>query len=308
MNVIQRQSAQYALIAVFVSLIAVGLALSLMLHGRSGEESSNKINVVSTIYPWANVAKNIGGDLVEVTTLTPPGVEPHEYEPTPQDLVKLNKADVVIVNGGGIDTWAEKTIDELRSDGVRVVRISDDVEMLPDGQVQDPHFWLDPIRVKQAAELLWRPLSLTTREDAPLHQGLEAYLLKLDQLDQAYRTGLMSCQRRDIVTTHNAFRYLANRYSLQNEYILGLSPEEDPSPQKIAEVTKLAKDTGVTTIFFETLVSPKLAQTIANEIGIQTAVLNPIEGLSQTELDAGKDYLQLMQENLLHLRTALNCQ
>jgi zinc transport system substrate-binding protein len=221
----------------------------------------------------------------------------------------MQAADLVLMNGNGVDPWAEKLIEDLRSKKITVVRMSDDTNLA--FLSGDPHFWLDP----HLAQQIVRTIMWSLREfmvDAPEKESLiveqgEAYFRRLTLLDQRYFEKLSSCERREIVTSHNAFRYLAERYHLKNYYILGLSPEEDPSPKTIAKVADAAKQKGVRTIFFETLVSPKLSQTIANEIGAKTAVLNPIEGLTIEELNSSKDYVSVMEENLVQLRAALNC-
>ncbi len=276
---------------------------------RKQGSPNQKVQVVATIYPLGDFAKNVGGELVEVTTITPPGVEPHEYEPTPQDLVKMQKADLVLMNGNGLDSWAEKVVDGLRAEQVRVLVLSEGIAVLPseEGAGLDPHVWLDPVFAIQISEKIASALSQGSPDADQLTAQKEAYVARLKALDEAYQAGLARCERREIVTSHNAFRYLAKRYSLTNYYILGLSPEEDPSPQKIAEVSTLAKQKGVKAIFFETLVSPKFAETVASEVGVGTAVLNPIEGLTEEELQSGKDYLKVMEENLRELRTALTC-
>lgn len=272
-------------------------------------DSARKAQVVATIYPLADFATQVGGDLVDVVTIVPAGAEPHDYEPTPQDVVKMYQADVVLINGNGFDAWAEKLIPALRAEDVRVVLVSEEIEPLPleDEVGFDPHAWLDPVFAMRVSEAIARALLSDVSDVGALGAQKGAYIARLGALDEAYRTGLLQCERRDIVTSHDAFRYPAKRYNLTNYAIAGLSPEEDPSARDIAEVSRLVKEKGVTTIFFETLVSPKLAETIASEAGVGTAVLNPIEGLTEEELAAGKDYVQIMEENLKALRTALTC-
>ncbi len=291
-------------------LVVVGVLRSRGEFARNQLNSNRSLVVISTIYPWADVAKQIGGDLVTVTTLTPPGVEPHDYEPTPQDLVRLYQADVVILNGWGVDAWADKLVDPLRAKDVSVIRLSDEQLMQEVGTAlggQDPHFWLDPVLVSQAAERISSDLALDSPRSVEILAQKDLYASKLQELDRSYRTGLGKCQRKELVTTHDAFQYLAKRYALTPLPILGRSPEEDPSPQTIARLIDVIQQKGVKTIFFESLVSSKLAQTIAEEVGAQTSVLNPLEGLTQAELAAGKDYILIMQENLVQLRTALGC-
>lgn len=294
------------LIAVVPILVLVLIGVVIFSRSKGLQriiDPSLKLQVVATIYPLADIAKQVGGDLVEVTTLVPAGVEPHDYEPTPQEIAKLYSADVAIVHGKGIDPWAEKLIDDLRKKGVRVVRTTDDGELLGD----DPHVWLDPVAAKQLANSISWPLFLERREDEQLQTQLRAFEARLDALDAEYKTKLSTCKQREFVTSHDAFAYLAKRYNLIQRPISGLSPTEDPSPQTMSEISQLVQQKGITTIFTETLVSPKTAQTIASETGAKTAVLNPIEGITEEEQRAGKEYIQLMEDNLVHLRAALQC-
>lgn len=293
-----------SLFSIVCLLVIFGIAYTYSKGIQRLVQPSQKLQVVATFYPLAYFAEQIGGDLVEVITIVPPGTEPHEYEPTPQDLVKLYTADVVLVNGNGIDPWASKIVDDLRKQGIRTVQMSDDIESIG---LADPHFWLDPLLAKQTAHLIGQSLSLRLQNSETLEYQLRRFETRLDELHEQYQTGLAQCKQREFVTTHEAFAYLARRYALTQHSISGVSIDEDPSPQTMAEISDLVKQKGITTIFFETLVSPKAAQAIATETGAQTAVLNPIEGVTSEEVQAGKDYVQLMQENLLHLKTALQC-
>ncbi|MBP9762543.1 zinc ABC transporter substrate-binding protein [Patescibacteria group bacterium] len=286
-------------------LLALGLA-GLWLWTKKAQElngGSEKVQVVASIYPLAEVATRVGGDLVDVVTLTPPGVEPHEFQPTPQDLTKLYQADLVLLNGLGVDAWADKLVPELQTKGIRVLRLSDVVSVIEN----DPHLWLDPDKVKQEAEFIARELILLTNAESTIQEREGVFVGELSRLDEEYRLGLARCERREIVTAHDAFRYLASRYELTVLPIQGLSPESDPSLQTMSEITDLSKQKGIKYIFFESLIDPKLAETIAREIGAETLILHPLEGLSQEEMRSGKSYLSLMRDNLRNLRLALNC-
>ncbi len=297
-------------------LIAI---VTLLINQKPSPIQSNKIQIVASFYPLADFTKHVGGDFIEVTTITPPGAEPHDYEPTPQDIAKVYAAKVFIFNGNGVDAWADKIKADLESKGVVTIRMSDNVRSLennsPEGTegaeagAYDPHFWLDPLNVETEANVIASSLvSLDPAHAAQYSANRDAFKKELSDLDNEYRQGLAKCQIREIVTSHNAFNYLADRYNLSTLYILGLSPDEEPSPKAIADVADLAREKGIKYIFFETLVSPKLSQTIASEIGAQTLELNPIEGFTPDELTAGKNYLTAMKDNLTNLRTALSCQ
>lgn len=273
-----------------------------------------KIHVTASIYPLADVAKNVGGSHVEVATITPTGAEPHDYAPTPQDVVNVYQANLVLLNGSGVDAWGDRLLTDLQSKHVHVIRMSDALSVLSadtsssEEGLYDPHIWLDPTNVEREADLVTNAfIAIDPSRAIEYANNRDRYKAKLAQLDTDYRAGLMRCQTRKLVTSHNAFRYLARRYGLTSLYLQGLSPEDDPSPQILANLADQAKREHIAYIFFETLVSPKLAETLANEVGAKTLLLNPIEGLTQEEAAVGKDYLQLMYENLAQLRLALRC-
>jgi zinc transport system substrate-binding protein len=235
----------------------------------------------------------------------PPGVEPHDWEPAPQDVVRIHKAKLFVYNGAGLEPWVEKLSRELGARGTLSVRATERVPL----RGADPHVWLDPLRAQTQVESIRAGL---TRIDpaataAYAAQG-QAYLARLAALDARFTEGLRRCARRDVVTTHAAFGYLTARYGLSQVPIQGLAPEAEPSPADLVRLVKLARERNVRYVFFETLVSAKLAETLAREVGAKTLVLNPIEGLTREEQAAGKTYLSLMEDNLRNLRTALDCQ
>lgn len=291
--------------------IVIGLALfvtrpwSRFLATPSPASTTSTISVVTTFYPLAYFAEQVGGDLVTVRNITPAGAEPHDYEPTSRDIAAAYDADLFILNGEGLDPWADKLAPDLASKGVYVLRMNEHVKT----QAGDPHFWLDLLNVFTEVEAIADALiDVDPKHIAQYAHNRDTLLPQLIQLHEDYRAGLANCERNEIVTTHDAFGYLARLYRFNTLHILGLSPDEEPSPQTIAQVADTAKARNINYIFFETLVSPKLAETIAAEIGAQTLVLNPLEGLTEEELRAGKNYISVMQENLVNLRLALVCQ
>lgn len=275
-----------------------------------------KLNVVASFYPLAEFARAVGGDFVNVDTITPAGVEPHEYEPTPEQTATLYRSDVVLFNGGGIDVWASRIAPDLSSHGISVVEVSKTINLLSSSDATsnaaetfDPHFWLDPVWAQREVTLIEQTFMLKDPNHSEIYQkNARDYLVRLQDLDYAYRIGLQSCQNRLVVTSHAAFAYLAKEYAFDVLAIAGLSPDQEPSAGKLAEIVKLAKQKQIKAIYFETLASPKLAQTIADEIGAQTLVFNPIEGLTAEEQTAGKSYLTLMTENLTNLKKGMLCQ
>ena len=173
----------------------------------------------------------------------------------------------------------------------------------------DPHFWLDPNNVIKQTEIIGEKIvHIDTPNTQYYLENITSFQEQLLKLDQKYKNELASCTTRTIITSHNAFEYLAHQYNLEIISISGLSPEQEPSPKKMIEVIEKVKEKNIQYIFFETLVSPKLSETIASEVGAKTLVLNPIEGLSEEEISNGKNYIKVMEENLKNLKTALTCQ
>src|ERR1051326_8173922 len=300
-------------IAAISYALKVGIFSKKNTPNTSQENQTKKLDVVASFFPLADFAKNVGGDYVSVTNITPAGAEPHDYEPTPQDIAKVYNAQLFIMNGNGVDAWGEKIQSDLESKGVTVVKMSDHLDSLknntPDENLQyDPHFWLNPVNAEKEVDLIADGLiKVDPSHKAEYNQNRENYKKQLADLDQEYKTGLSMCQQHLIVTSHNAFNYMANQYGLSTLYILGLTPDAEPSPKTIADVVNVAKQKNIKYIFFESLVSPKLAQPIASEVGAQTLELNPIEGFTDEEIANGKNYISQMKANLANLKIALEC-
>ena len=282
---------------------------------ETADRSAGRIRVVASFYPLYELAGQIGGPHLDVANITPGGAEPHDYEPTPRDMAALYKARLFLFNGNGLDAWGERIQPDLARQGVEVLKISDHLDSLkqasPDAGAAapyDPHFWLDPMNMEKEADLIADALiRIDPAHQADYGRNRDAVKARLAGLDGEYQAGLADCRSREIVVSHNAFSYLAARYRLRVISISGLNPDEEPSPQRMAEIVRLVRDRHVTHIFFETLVSPKLAGTIASETGAASLELNPIEGLTDREIAEGKNYISIMQENLAHLRVALQC-
>lgn len=261
--------------------------------------TGGKLLVTATFYPLGEFARQIGGSLIELNTTVPAGVEPHDYEPTIQQTAQIYKSAVFIYNGAGLDKWAEKLAANLGQ--TTVVRATD--------ETTDPHTWLDPIL---AASETGR-INLALQKVDPTHAKIYAantkkYQAELSWLDRQFKMSLSNCKRREIITSHQAFAYLAKRYNLKVYSISGVTPEEEPSPGKMAEIANLVEQTGIKYIFFETLSSPKIALSIARETGAKTLVFNPLEGLTEAQMTAGEDYISVQQMNLNNLKIALECQ
>ena len=251
-------------------------------------------SVVVSFYPLAYAAEQVGGPDTRVTNLTPPGVEPHDLEVSAKDVRALRSADVVLVLGHGFQPQVERAA----GSGSRVVKLLDTPGLHRLGD-DDPHVWLDPLRYALLVERIG-----TVLDERPRAARLAA---RLRALDRELRDGLARCARREIVTSHEAFGYVAQRYGLRQVAITGLSPEAEPTPKDLDRVIDQVRETGATTVYSETLVSRELAETVARETGARTAVLNPIEGLTQDERRRGDDYFTLMRRNLVALRGGLGC-
>lgn len=296
-----------------LAICLVGVALLLSSCGSTSSSAGESESVVASFYPLAEAASEVGGDLVSVQNLTPPGVEPHDLELAPDDIEAIATADVIVYLGGGFqpaveDALAEAehavTVDALNAVAANAAPASEAGE----GLTVDPHVWLDPARYEEIVRAVADALAKADpANEATYAANAEAYIARIAALDEEFRAGLSDCERTTIVTSHEAFGYLADAYGLTQVGILGLSPEAEPDPRRLAELRDLVEREGVTTIFAEELVSPKVAETLANEAGVRVAVLNPIESLTDAQEKAGEDYLSLMRENLDTLRRALDC-
>jgi zinc transport system substrate-binding protein len=283
------------LIVILILSFGVGAAITLAgCGGAGGFEGSGREQVVASFYPLAYAAEQIGGTDVEVENLTPPGAEPHDLEVSPQDVADLRNADLVLLLGRGFQPQLEDAA--ANADNVQLLL---DTPSLDVPSNDDPHVWLDPVRYSLVVDRIGQLLGKQAAADQ-----LEK---RLADLDTEYHVGLAHCARHEIVTSHEAFAYVAERYGLEQVAITGLSPEAEPEPGKLQKVVDLVRAHGVKTIYFETLVSPRIAETVARETGAKTAVLNPIEGLTEEEAANGEDYFSLMRNNLAALRTGLGC-
>ncbi|MGB2791079.1 MAG: zinc ABC transporter substrate-binding protein [Candidatus Moraniibacteriota bacterium] len=283
-----------------------------------GKESSStlhqpgKLQVVASFYPLYFFSQQIGGDKASVTNIVPAGAEPHDYEPTAQDMARMEKSGLIILNGSGLESWGDSIGKNINTAKTIIVVTGEGLttrEMTREDQLTtDPHVWLDPVFAGKMVENITRGFEAANQENAIyFRENANQLLEKLKDVDIAYRSGLQKCAEKNIITSHDAFGYLAAEYGFNQVSIAGLSPDAEPSPSQLADIVQFAKVNNVRYIFFESLASPKLSQTIATEVGAQTLVLNPIEGLSDDEISKGKDYFSVMYDNLKNLQTALQC-
>ncbi|MDO8425586.1 MAG: zinc ABC transporter substrate-binding protein [bacterium] len=305
--------------AVCVVVLTVGALVIVWQRSETSRIDDGRVHIAASFYPLAEFARQVGGDAVTVETLTPAGVEPHDVEPTPRQVAGALDADLLLVNGG-IDAWAVGLIPAAEARGAATLAMSEVVGgLLPaiadehdeedgDAEVFDPHFWLSPVHAQRAVTAILDTLVEIDEDRAEQYRtNATAYLGTLAALDHAYADGLAQCERRVVVASHASPAYLAAAYDFELLPIAGRSPDAEPSAGALATLARVARSRGVRHIFFETLASPALAETLAREIGAQTLVFNPLEGLTDAEIAAGESYVSIMQENLANLRTAMAC-
>jgi zinc transport system substrate-binding protein len=286
---------------------------------RSG--GREKIEVVATFYPLYDFTRQVGGERVAVSCLIPNGVEPHHWEPSPGDIITVKKADVFVYNGAGLEPWIDNVLRNIDPQKTVAVDTSAAISLLPAEEHEDeghenageeehggydPHIWLDPVNAQKQVEQIRDALIKADPAGREYYEeNAGSYLTRLEELDRTFRETLARVPQKEIVTTHAAFNYLCRRYGLKQVPIMGLSPEAEPGPAKMAGIIKLVREKKIRYIFFETMVSPRVAEIIAAETGADTLVLNPVAGLTPEESARGEDYLTLMEQNLVNLKKAL---
>jgi zinc transport system substrate-binding protein len=303
---------------IVAAVLALSLTAGCAARAAASGFTAGRLSVVTAFYPLRFLAERIGGDAVTVTDLTKPGAEPHDVELNPRQVGRIVDAGLVVylkgfqpavdqavrqeARGRAFDAASAVSLLPLATSADRHTQPAAEHPETADGM--DPHVWLDPARFATIADRLATRLGQADPARAGDYAARAAALhTRLDALDAEYAARLRTCPRREIVTSHSAFNYLAARYGLAQVGITGISPEAEPSPRRLAAVAAEARRTGTTTIFFETLVSPRVADTLAREVGARTAVLDPLEGLT----DPGADYFSVMRGNLAALGTALGC-
>ncbi|CAM4309020.1 metal ABC transporter solute-binding protein, Zn/Mn family [Saccharibacillus endophyticus] len=335
----QRNNKYAGRLALVIALAAL-LVLSACGRNSAGTIVEGKVNVVTTFYPIYEFASAIGGDDANVINLLPTGVEPHDWTPRGQDIVNTSKAQLFFYNGAGLEGWVPDFLKGLDSDSeVKAVEVSQGVDLIltteddghnhgaaeedhdhegeehsedehaeesADAKHTDPHTWVSP----KSALIMAGNIRDSLVEADPDHKAgyderYEALAGKLTQLDTEFAEKLSPLTNKEIVVSHQAFGYLARDYGLSQHAIMGLSPDAEPRAQDMLNLAKLVKEEGIRYIFFEELVSDKLAKTLADEAGVETLVLNPVEGLTEQQAKDGDDYFSLMQKNLQNLLLAL---
>ena len=300
-----------------VLALAAGTALAgCTTAAADGPAADGSLQVLASFYPLHHVVEQVGGDLVTVGSLTPPGAEPHDVELSPRQVREVGEADVVVVLGGfqpSVDAAVQARRPEHLVDAASTAVVAAHLEETPTegdgaedghGHAGDPHFWLDPTLLAAVGQ----DVAAALAEADPAHAEefearADALEADLAELDDAFAVGLADCDRRVIVAAHEAYGFLAERYDLEQAGLSGLDPEAEPSPARLREIGDIVGDHGVTTIFTEELVNPKVAETLAQDLGVATAVLDPVEA----QVDESTDYRGAMEKNLSALRAALGC-
>jgi len=294
--------------------ICVALALAALpaCSAGDGSESDGRLRVVAAFYPLEYAVARVGGSDVDVDGLTRPGTEPHDLELTPRQAAAIGDADLVVHLAGlqpAVDDAVAQQAPDASLDVAAVQPLERGYVAIEEGELHedaggvDPHFWLDPTRYARVVDAIAERLAAVDADGADGYRSRAAELVaELASLDRDLAAGLRTCARRELVTSHNAFGYLARAYDLEQVGITGLTPEDEPTPARLAQVVELARKRRVTTVFFEELVSPKVAEALAAEIGARAEVLTPLESAPESG-----GYFDAMRSNLAALRTALGC-
>ncbi len=312
-----------------VGLLLIAVIFTLTACGQTNkqEESgkSDTIKVVSTFYPMYDFAKNVVGDAGDVQLLIPAGTEPHDYEPSAKDIAKITDADVFVYNSHELETWVKDVLENVDEKKVAVVEAASSIDLMAGAAHDhdhdeeeadhdehdhdhelDPHVWLDPVLAQKEIEAIRDELVKKYPEQkATFEKNAATYIEKLKALDTEYQEAFKDAKNKTFVTQHAAFGYLAKQYGLTQESIAGISPDQEPSPSRLAELKKYIKEHNVSVIYFETSASSKVAETLARETDVELAVLNPLESITQKEQDKGEDYISVMKANLEALKKSI---
>jgi zinc transport system substrate-binding protein len=284
--------------------------VALLLAGGCGARAGTggRPRLTAAFYPLAWLAGQVAGPGFYVENLTKPGAEPHDLELTPRQVIDVGESKLTFYIKGvqlAVDKAVRQHAKDHALDAESVIKTLPAPQDEANDGAADPHLWLDPSRFATVATALGERLARLDGENAAGYRARAAQVVtRLNALDTEFRAGLRDCARKEIVTGHAAFGYLADRYGLTQVGVAGLDPQAEPSPQRIAEMTGLIRRTGATTVFTETLASPKTAETLAREAGVRTEVLDPVEGVRPGSHD---DYFSIMRRDLATLRTALGC-
>ncbi|AYW46016.1 metal ABC transporter substrate-binding protein [Tetragenococcus koreensis] len=317
---------------IWVTLITLFAGGALAACGNNADNEANsdsegngdKLSIITTFYPIYDFTQNVVGDEGDVELLIPAGTEPHDFEPSAKQIAQIQDADAFVYHDENMETWVPDTVEGWEEGNPNIVKGTEDIELMPGNEEEhdhdhgdeeedhdhgeeehehsheyDPHTWLDPKLAVKEVEAIRDQLSqdYPDKEEA-FEENAENYIAELEDLDQEYESGFSDAQQKSFVTQHAAFGYLANEYDLNQVPISGLSPDEEPSPERLAELKDYVEDNDIHYIYFEENASDKIAQTLADEVGVELEVLNPLESLTDNQIDNGEDYVSVMQDNL----------
>lgn len=287
---------------------ASAVNLSSNLTTSSTDLDQSRIKVVASFYPVYEFVKNVGGNKVDVSTLIPIGVEPHDFEPTIQQIQNAESADLVVYNGASLEKWIDKIDSKFKVDASQGLNLLKGNDSESAGSY-DPHVWLDPVLAEKQVENIRDALINADPANTVYYQSnADKFIAELNNLDNKIKTELTTCDKKDFIAFHNAFTYFASRYGLNQHSILGLTPEGEILPQRLQEIIELAKDLGLNIVYSEDLVDPRSAEVIAQEIpNGKVLILSPIEGINAVEQKAGIGYLDKMNEDIDNLKIGLQC-
>lgn len=320
-----------ALVAVLMLMPVIGcssLNMPASDNVASDTQSEDKVMVVTSFYPMYDFVQKIGGDRVDVTNLVPSGIEPHDWEPSTNDMRTIAAADLLVYNGAGMEHWIDDVADSIGNDGLVIVEASAGADLIPAAEddeetggeesglgqrddhengMYDPHVWLSPANARiEMANIRDALINADPEGENVYRANFDKYSAMLDELDESYTERLSQTSSKDIVVSHQAFGYLCHEYGLTQVPIEGLEADSEPDARTMAEIIDFVDANQVRTIFSEELVSPKVARSIADATGATCEELNPLEGLSDEDLAAGEDYFSVMYDNLDKLVTALS--
>lgn len=292
---------------VFAKALTLLFVICMVALSGCGDEKradDGKLDVVASFYPMAEFSRQIGGDLVHVKTMVSDGVEPHDWEPTAKDLSLLSKADVFVYNGG-VESWAEQAIRSVDNKKMAVVKAGEG--LIEVGPHPDPHVWVSPLKAAGEVKVIADAFSKKDPAHSEIYQkNADAYIKKLMKLDADLHEVAKASKRKAFITTHAAFGYLAKDYGLKQIPAMGINPESEPAPADLTKLVQLIKKEKIPYVFSETLLSPKVSQTIAKSSGAGVLTLNPVAGLTPEEKKNKEDYISIMEKNIVNLKKALN--
>lgn len=300
--------------AILVISIVIPLTAFMLWFSDQGKISSlaeeEQIKVLTSFYPLYEFTKEVGKERINVSIIVPQGIEPHDWEPTIQDLQKMQQADMIIINGAGFETWLEDFV--TNNQNAVIVDTSNGIELIEDSIIhenekhddslnEDPHIWLDPVLAKKQIENIAYALAKLDPKNAEYYnKNADAYNTKLNTLDNKIRTDLSTCNKKDFIAFHNAFAYFAKEYDLNQHTIIGINPQAEPTAATLQQIIENAKSLDLNIIFTEEAVNPRISEVLANEIGGKVLVLSPIE-----IPDENNDYISKMEQNLANLKEEL---